>query len=81
FSANGTQSAQIDIVIYDAIFSTILFRNEDKSLFPAESVFGSIEVKSNLNGNELRTSIENVVSLKCLTRSDSDGECPELRGK
>ena len=72
FSADGAQSAQIDIVIYDAIFSTILFRNEDKSLFPAESVFGSIEVKSNLNGNELRTSIENVVSLKRLTRSDSD---------
>jgi hypothetical protein len=72
FSAGGAQSAQIDIVIYDAIFSTILFRNEDRSLFPAESVFGSIEVKSNLNGNELRTSIENVASLKRLTRSDSD---------
>jgi hypothetical protein len=72
FSADGAQSAQIDIVIYDAIFSTVLFRNEERSLFPAESVFGSIEVKSNLNGNELRTSIENIASLKRLTRSDSD---------
>lgn len=72
FSADGVQSAQIDIVIYDAIFSTILFRGEEKCLFPAESVFGSIEVKSNLNSNELKTSIENIASLKRLARPDSD---------
>ena len=72
FSADGTQSAQIDIVLYDAIFSTVLFRNEERSLFPAESVFGLIEVKSNLNTIELRKSVENVASLKRLRRADSD---------
>lgn len=72
FSGDGVQSAQIDIVIYDAIFSTILFRGEEKCLFPAESVFGSLEVKSTLNGNELKTSIENIASLKRLVRADSD---------
>jgi hypothetical protein len=72
FSADGIQSAQIDIVIYDAIFSTILFRGEEKCLFPTESIFGSIEVKSSLNSNELMTSIENIASLKRLSRPDSD---------
>ena len=72
FSADGVQSAQIDIVIYDAIFSTILFRDEEKCLFPAESVFGSIEVKSNLNSAELKTSIDNIGSLKRLARPDTD---------
>ena len=72
FSADGLQSAQIDIVIYDAIFSTILFRGEETCLFPAESVFGSIEVKSHLNSNELKASIDNIASLKRLVRPDSD---------
>jgi hypothetical protein len=72
FSADGAQSAQIDIVLYDRIFSTVLFRDEDTMLFPAESVFGSIEVKSHLNSKELRIAIENVASLKRLARTDSD---------
>jgi hypothetical protein len=72
FSADGTQSAQVDIVLYDAMFSTALFRDADKMLFPAESVFGSIEVKSHLNGPELRIAIDNIASLKRLPRVDSD---------
>lgn len=72
FSADGTQSAQIDIVLYDAIFSTVLFRNADKQLFPAESVFGSIEVKSRLDSDGLRIAVDNVASLKRLPRPDSD---------
>ena len=53
FSADGEQSAQVDIIIYDAVFSTVLFRDRPDQLFPAESVFGSIEVKSHLSLNEL----------------------------
>ena len=34
-----------------------------KMLFPAESVFGSIEVKSRLDGAELRIAIDNIASL------------------
>jgi len=72
FSADGMQSAQIDIVLYDAMFSTALFRDTEKMLFPAESVFGSIEVKSRLDGPELRTAIDNIASLKRLPRAGSD---------
>lgn len=39
FAADGSQSAQVDIVLYDALFSTVLFRDAGQQLFPAESVF------------------------------------------
>lgn len=55
FAADGSQSAQVDIVVYDAIFSTVLFRNGTAMLFPAESVFGSIEIKTDLDSRELAT--------------------------
>lgn len=64
FAADGSQSAQVDIVVYDAVFSTVLFKNSPCMLFPAESVFGSIEVKSNLTTDEFRTACDNVASLK-----------------
>jgi hypothetical protein len=72
FSADGAQSAQIDIVLYDRIFSTTLFRDADTMLFPAESVFGSIEVKSHLDSRDLGIAVENIASLKRLARTDSD---------
>ena len=34
FSANGESSRQIDIVIYDAIFSSVLMKDEKKPTFP-----------------------------------------------
>ena len=72
FSKDGRQSKQIDIVIYDDVFSNVLFRHERNFLFPCESVFGNIEVKSCLTTNELRIAVENIRSLKCLPRESSD---------
>ncbi|HWQ53184.1 MAG TPA: DUF6602 domain-containing protein [Bryobacteraceae bacterium] len=72
FSCNGEQSAQVDIILYDAIFSTILFRNGPCQLFPAESVYGSIEVKSNLSLAELRFACGNIASIKRLERRIAD---------
>ena len=72
FSANGESSRQIDIVIYDAIFSSVLMKDENSQLFPCESVFGSIEVKTELTGKTLEQGVENIVSLKRLDREASD---------
>ena len=72
FSENGESSRQIDIVIYDAIFSSVLMKNERNQLFPCESVFGSIEVKTELKGETLEQGVENIVSLKKLDREASD---------
>jgi hypothetical protein len=72
FSLVMARSAQIDIVLYDAIFSTVLFRNGPEQLFPAESVYGSIEVKSNLTVEELDKACGNIASVKGLPRATSD---------
>ncbi len=72
FSETGASSKQIDVVIYDAAFSTVLFRDSQNSLFPCESVYGNIEVKSSLTVGELEGAIENIASLKRLQRDDSD---------
>ena len=72
FSANGKSSRQIDIVIYDAIFSSVLMKDANSQLFPCESVFGSIEVKTELTGQTLEQGVENIMSLKRLDREASD---------
>ena len=72
FSSDGEQSAQVDIVIYDAVFSTVLFRSNTRMLFPAESIFGSIEVKSSLSLSELEKACGNIESIKRLTRRQAD---------
>lgn len=72
FAGDGARSAQVDIVLYDAMFSTVLFRNGPEQLFPAESVFGSIEVKSNLTTEELDKACGNIASVKSLPRAASD---------
>lgn len=72
FAADGSHSRQIDIVIYDAVFSNVLFRDGANSLFPCENVFGTIEVKSVLDAAELGVALDNVASLKSLPRAASD---------
>lgn len=72
FSMSGTQSAQVDVIVYDALFSTVLFRNGPQQLFPAESIYGSIEVKSKLSLSELDRACGNVASVKSLPRRRAD---------
>jgi hypothetical protein len=72
FSVDGAQSAQVDVVVYDAVFSAALFKNGPQQLFPAESVFGAVEVKSDLNSTELERACENARRLKVLQRPGTD---------
>lgn len=72
FAADGAHSKQIDIVIYDAVFSNVLFRDGNNSLYPCENVFGTIEVKSLLDTAQLEVALENIASVKSLPRSSSD---------
>jgi hypothetical protein len=72
FSADGHVSKQIYIIIYDNVFSNVLFRDNSNSLFPCESVYGTIEVKSVLSTDELEQSINNINSVKSLLRTPTD---------
>ena len=42
-------SKQIDVVIYDNVFSNFFKKDSSAYLFPCESVYGSIEVKTMLD--------------------------------
>ena len=72
FDHYGTMSKQQDIIIFDDLFSTAFRYDEATALCAAESVFGSIEVKSQLDGSALTDAAENIASLKRLEREDSD---------
>lgn len=71
YSSDGAGSKQLDVVIYDDVFSNVLFRDAKDSLFPCESVYGAIEVKSSLDTKEFDIAIDNIRSLKCLSRAPS----------
>lgn len=71
FDQFDNSSNQIDIVFYDSIYSNVLFKNRKNNLFPAESVYGEIEIKSHLSTDELNSSIDNIASMKKLKRNNS----------
>ena len=62
----GTQSKQQDFFIYDAFNSPIFLNMHPSSIIPVESVYATVEVKSTLNKETLRQSIENIKSVKQL---------------
>lgn len=72
FDQSDQMSKQIDLVIHDQLFSNVLFKTNETQLFPFESVYGTVEVKSNLTTDELKISVENIISVKSLRREDSD---------
>lgn len=71
FSQDDKISNQIDVVIYDAVFSNYFKRDSSSSLFPCESVYGSIEVKSFLDKKTFSQAIENIKSVRKLKRENS----------
>ncbi len=71
FSTDGGVSRQVDIILYDSVFSNVFLSEGREQLIPCESVFGTIEVKSNLSSKELNKSVENIMSVKGLSREAS----------
>lgn len=72
FDVNGAISKQLDIVIYDAVYSYIAPYSDDFIYFPCESVYGNIEVKSRLDRQSFLEAVININSLKLLNRSAID---------
>lgn len=68
FDQEGNTSKQLDLVVYDSVFSYIVPYIENFIQFPCESIYGCIEIKSYLNKNELDKAVDNIKSLKCLKR-------------
>jgi hypothetical protein len=81
FDSKGSVSKQLDLVVYDTIHSYIVPYIDNFIQFTAESIYGNIEIKSNLNQAEFDKAIENIKSLKSLYREKSGQMqiAPDLR--
>lgn len=61
--SDGNKSTQQDIIIYSPFMSVL---TEDSKLFPIDSVFSTIEVKTKLNKSELKKCLKSIASVKRL---------------
>jgi hypothetical protein len=87
---DGNYSRQVDIIIYDSDFHPELFsQGAAASLFPADVVYATIEIKTTLTKDEMTKAMENVASVKRLNFIKSpifklvesptqETPCPEL---
>lgn len=71
FDSNGCVSRQLDIVVFDQLFSYSIPKG-DYTLVPFESAYGEIEVKSLLNKEAFNESLANIASFKSLYRPSPD---------
>ena len=67
--AHGNCSDQIDLVIYDAQYSPLVFKQNDNKLIPAESVYAVFEVKQDLNKAHMEYAQGKAKSVRSLQRS------------
>jgi hypothetical protein len=63
-SSQNAISGQLDVIIYDPFQCPRLIVNEAHSVFPVESVYGAVSVKSHLDSAELIDAHANIVSFK-----------------
>lgn len=68
-NSKGEISNEQDIVIFDRLNGIILKDTGGVKFFPVESVYATIEVKSNLSKTKLREAIDNVKSVKALLKT------------
>lgn len=68
FATNRQFSLQQDAVIYDAFNCPLLLKSDRTNLFPCESVYAVIEIKSKLNSFQLKDALEKIVSAKTLPK-------------
>ena len=76
FDAHGKVSKQLDIIVYDDLFSYAVPMG-DYFMMPFESAYGEIEVKSMLNKETFLESIGNIASFKSLQKEMPD-DCQVL---
>jgi hypothetical protein len=78
-SARNRISGQLDVVVYDPSHCPTLLKSSSHAVFPVESVFGVVSIKSTLASPELADAYENIASVKrlvdqrCFQRSPTAG--------
>ena len=69
--AQGNVSDQIDIVVYDNLYTPFIFNKDGFKYVPAESVYAVFEVKQDLEGN-IEYAADKVESVRRLQRTSVD---------
>lgn len=67
----GRESQQMDVIIYDAHYSHLVFHRGNMILVPAESVYAVFEVKQNLNQQNFDYAIDKAKSVRELYRTSA----------
>jgi hypothetical protein len=67
--ADGEQSHEIDLVIYDQQYSPFLFEQDGAVFIPAESVYAVFEVKQTLSRKNVEYAIQKAASVRRLRRT------------
>lgn len=70
-SPENKKSGELDIVIYDPLYCPILIKTDTHSIYPIESIYGAISVKSHLDSGELADAYQNIASLKSIVSKES----------
>lgn len=66
--SEGSESKQMDIILYDKMNSPRLFTNDSVQVFPVESTYACGEIKNKLGATELQDSFKNCYTYKNLNR-------------
>lgn len=69
--SRGQQSEQVDLIIYDAFYSPLLFTLGDATFVPAESVYIVFEVKQSLNKTHLDAAADKAEAVRRLHRTSA----------
>lgn len=68
FDENDANSGQVDVIIYDNLFSTVFSDGTDKIFAPVESTYGIVSVKSKMGTGELDNAIAGIQKFNNLKR-------------
>lgn len=69
--STGNVSEQMDVVVYDAIYTPFIFNQDSFMYIPAESVYAVFEVKQDVKGN-INYAAQKVESVRKLKRTSID---------
>lgn len=65
----GVFSEQIDVVIFDRQYSPFIFKYEEQTIIPAESVYAVFEAKQAVNATQVNYAKEKIASVRRLHRT------------
>lgn len=71
FDENDVNCGQVDVIMYDNLFSTVFTDGSSKIFAPVESTYGIISVKSKMGVKELDNAIEGIKRYNNLKRENS----------